>query len=310
MPRLSIIIAHQNDQRLENSLLSILENRPRDSEIIVAHDGSYADPYRLADEVLFVETNPRSSKITKLNEALYATCAPVVHILAEGMQVSEGWCEGAVARIQREQVAAVSPLVQALDGAKATYVGLDGHSLAKRGLQSLKSHVPTHCAGPLLAAGFYSRRMLLGLGGFLEQVDAQVADVDLALCMENLELTCEVDAQSTVFGKENLLTARRDAQVAKDLASLLVAHRRVSPGLVSGLKGATGRFLGSLINPSQWAPAITWGIGVATNRLEKPVAERLAAASRSLEAQSFASTKLNLFGADAAPTYHSGRKAA
>ncbi|MGN6543594.1 MAG: hypothetical protein ACTHK7_00980 [Aureliella sp.] len=310
MPRLSIIIAHQNDQRLENTLLSILENRPRDSEIIVAHDGSYADPYQLADEVLFVETDSRCSKITKLNEALYATCAPVVHILAEGMQVSDGWCEGAVVRIQREQVAAVSPLAQSTEGPKATYAGLDARSLAKRGLQTVKSRVPTHCAAPLLAAGFYSRRMLLGLGGFLEQADGQVADVDLALCMERLELACEVDAQSTVFGQPNLLIARRDAQVAQDLASLLVAHGRVSPGLVSGLKGATGRFIGSLANPSQWAPALAWGIGLTSNRLEKPVAERLASAARSLEAQSVPSTQLNVFGSDATPSFHSGRKAA
>lgn len=310
MPRLSIIIAHQNDQQLETTLLSILENRPRDSEIIVAHDGSYADPYQLADEVLFVETNQRCSKVTKLNEALYATCAPVVHILAEGMQVSEGWCEGAVARIQREQIAAVSPLVQALDGAKATYAGLDGRLLSKRSLQSVKSQVPTHCAAPLLAAGFYSRRMLLALGGFLELVDGQVADVDLALSLESLELTCEVDAQSSVFGKQSVLTARHDAQVAQDLASLLVAHRRLTPGLVSGLKSATGRFLGSLVNPSQWAPALAWGMGVVGNRLEEPVAERLESATRSLEAQHSTSPKLNLFGSDAERPMNTSRKAA
>ena len=310
VPRLSIIIAHQNDQRLENTLLSILENRPRDSEIIVAHDGSYADPYQLADEVLFVETDERSSKVSKLNEALYAACAPVVHILGEGMQVSEGWCEGAVARIQREQIAAVSPLVQALDGTKATYAGLDGRSLAKRGLLSAKSQAPTHCAAPLLAAGFYSRRMLLGLGGFFELVDAQVADVDLALSIEKLELACEVDAQSTVYGKQSLLTACRDARVAQDLASLLVAHHRVSPGIVSGLKGATQRFLGSLVNPSQWTPAIAWGIGLTNNRLEKQVSERLASAARSQEIHSTASTKFNVFGAETARPMNTGRKAA
>lgn len=310
MPRLSIIIAHQNDQRLENTLLSVLENRPSDSEIIVAHDGSYADPYHLADEVLFVETNQPCSQTAKLNEGLYAACAPVVHILGEGMQVSEGWCEGAVARIQRQQIAAVSPVVHATDGSQASYAGLDGRSLAKRGLQTVKSQVPTHCAAPLLAAGFYSRRMLLGLGGLLEPVDVQVADVDLALCLENLELTCEVDAHSTVFGKQSLLAAGRDARATQDLASVLVAHHRLSAGPLAGLKGATQHFLGSLINPSRWAPAIAWGVGIASNRLEKQVEERLAAAARSQGAQSSAPTKLNLFGAESAPAFKSDRKAA
>jgi hypothetical protein len=308
VPRLSIIIAHQNDQRLETTLLSVLENRPRDSEIIVAHDGSYADPYQLADEVLFVETDRRCSQVTKLNEALYAACAPVVHILGEGMQASEGWCEGAVSRIQRETIPAVSPVVRTTDGTQATYAGLDRRALAKRGLQTIKGQAPTHCAAPLLAAGFYSRKLLLGLGGFFEPVDARVADVDLALSLEELELTCEVDAQSTVYGKQNLLAAGRDARTAQDLASLLVAHHRISPGIVSGMKGASGRFLGSLINPSQWAPALAWGIGIASNRLEKQVAERLAAAARAQAAQNASPAKLTLFGT--APISPSNRKAA
>jgi hypothetical protein len=65
-----------------------------------------------------------------------------------------------------------------------------------------------------------------------------------------------------------------------------------------------------LINPSQWAPAIAWGVGIASNRLEKQVEERLAAAARSQETQSSAPTKLNLFAAEAAPAFKSDRKAA
>jgi hypothetical protein len=310
VPRLSIIIAHHNDQRLENTLLSVLENRPRDSEIIVVHDGSYADPYCLADEVLFVETNQRSSKISKLNEALYAACAPVVHILDEGMLASDGWCEGPIARIQREQIAAVSPLVQALDGSKATFAGLDSRQLAHRGLQAIKTQMPSDCAAPLLSAGFYSRRLLLGLGGLLESVDAQVADVDLALSLANLDLSCQVDPQSRVFGKQNLWIACRDARVSQDLASLMVAHERLSPGVLAGVKGATQRFLGSLVNPSQWAPAFAWGIGVASNRLETQVAERLASARRSQAQQSAAASGLSLFGGRSAPAANASRKAA
>jgi hypothetical protein len=307
VPRISIVIAHHNDQRLEDTLLSVLENRPRDCEIIVAHDGSYADPYHLADEVLFVQTNDGASRVGKLNEALYAACAPVVHILAEGVQVTDGWCEGPVETIQQQLACAVAPLLQTTDGRTTTYAGLDGELLAKRRLQVVKNHrAPSTCAGPLLAAGFYSRRLLLGLGGIFEAVDSQVADVDLALCMQQLNLSCEVDASSVVVARQSVALLRSDAAIAQDLASLLAAHHQVSSGVVAGIKGASHHLLTNLLDPSQWAPAIAWGIGLASNRLESSVAARIASWKQAQASQNASATiGLNVFGSilnSASPT--------
>ena len=296
MPRISIIVAHQNDQRLEDTLLSVLENRPRDSEIIVAHDGSYSDPYHLEDEVLFVETEQGATRANKLNEALYATCAPVVHILGEGTLVTDGWCEGAIHRIQKQQITAVAPLIKTRSARSTTCAGLDGKLLARRGLKTVRSNLPSRCAGPVLAAGFFSRRTLLSLGGLLESVDSQLADVDLALCFQNLGLVCEVDSESTVLAPESVLLAHQDAGVTRDLASLLTAHGQIAAGIASGVKGAAGRLLSNALNPSQWAPAIAWGIGLANNRLAAPVSERLSAATRAQEMQGQStSTTLNIF---------------
>ncbi|MCC6509605.1 MAG: glycosyltransferase family 2 protein [Pirellulaceae bacterium] len=282
MPRISIIIAHQNDQRLEDTLLSVLENRPRDCEVIVAHDGSYADPYNLADEVLFVETNASCSVTTKLNEALYAACSPVVHFLCEGIQVTEGWCDGPVQSIARQVSVAVSPLIETTDGRRTICAGLDEGQLASHTPQTVKrNQTPDQCAGPLLAAGFYSRRLLLGLGGLLESVHSSVADTDLALTLSDLGLHCDVDASSCVLGQQSHIQLPRHAGVSGDLASVLAAHQRQSSGVMAGMVGTTKRMLASLLNPSGWAPAIAWGMGLASNRLETEVAERLIAWKRS-----------------------------
>lgn len=301
MPRISIIVAHHNDQRLEDTLLSVLENRPRDCEIIVAHDGSYSDPYQLADEVLFVETNDGASRVGKLNEALYAACAPVVHMLAEGVRITEGWCEGPVESIQSQAAAAVTPLLQTTDGRSLRYAGLDAQSLAKRGLQVVKNNcAPVACAGPIMAAGFYSRRLLLGLGGILEAVDAQVADVDLALSLKQLGLKCSVDPSSVVLAKSSIASPRRDAVVAQDLASVLAAHHQLSAGVLAGIKGASHRLVKNLLDPSQWTQAIAWGVGLASNRLEDSVQERIAGWKQAQVSQNASTpSTLNLFGGSA-----------
>lgn len=284
MPRISIIIAHQHDQRLEDTLLSVLECRPRDCEIIVAHDGSYADPYHLADEVLFVETNA-SSLTTKLNEALFAACSPVVHLLGEGVKATEGWCEAAALRISRQESWAVAPLVETVDG-KASYAGLDERRLQARGLQAVKRNtIPVSCAGPLLAAGFYSRKLLLGLGGFIESVDSGVADVDMALNIHDLNLSCEVEPRSRVLAPSHVVQTPRNAGAMGDLAALLTAHHRQASGMVAGISGMAGKLIRNIANPSQWAPAVAWGMGIASNRLEVEVEERLMNWQRSQEQQ-------------------------
>ena len=56
MPRLSIVIpVLGNLDRLEDTLVSVLANRPADCQVVVVLDQPYADPYDLKDEVQFIE---------------------------------------------------------------------------------------------------------------------------------------------------------------------------------------------------------------------------------------------------------------
>ncbi len=286
MPRISIIIAHQHDQRLEDTLLSVLECRPKDCEVIVAHDGSYADPYQLADEVLFVETNNQCSQTTKINEALFAACSPVVHLLGEGVKVTEGWCDAPALRIARQDSVAVAPIIQTTDAKATSYAGLDEQRLNSRGLQMVRrDQAPAQCAAPMLAAGFYSRKLLLGLGGFMEGIDSGLADVDLALTLDDLNLSCEVEPHSTVIASMREIQTPRNAGAMGDLASLLAAHHRHNSGVLAGMTATIAKLLASAVNPSQWAPAVAFGMGIASNRLDAEVQERLMNWQRSQEQQ-------------------------
>ena len=61
MPRLAIIISAVGSiEALENTLVSVLENRPADCDVVVVHSKPYSDPYELKNEVRFVSA-PRGS---------------------------------------------------------------------------------------------------------------------------------------------------------------------------------------------------------------------------------------------------------
>ena len=55
VPRLSIIIpCLGGGAEFDGTLVSVLQNRPADCEVIVAHTDDYGDPYALRGEVEFV----------------------------------------------------------------------------------------------------------------------------------------------------------------------------------------------------------------------------------------------------------------
>ena len=207
MRQLSIVLpVLQRVPLVEESLVSILENRPADCEILVVLNAPYADPYKLADEVRFIEAGRRAGWIECLNAGIAASVAPIVHVLAPGVQVSEGWTGTIQRHFKDPLVAAVSPLVleaEAHDrfvtvgesyrlGGWARQVG-QGRSLADLGPWAAEAQ------GPSLLAGFYRKSALLGLGGFDAGLGPQGAAVDLALHLKAQGFRSVLDPQAKVY---------------------------------------------------------------------------------------------------------------
>ena len=84
MPKLSILIAVRDEALLESSLVSVLQNRPPDCEIVVVNEEGYQDPYALAGEVRFVPTPADTSELDRLNRGVRCCQSPLVHICAAG----------------------------------------------------------------------------------------------------------------------------------------------------------------------------------------------------------------------------------
>lgn len=289
MPRLSVIIPHRNDdQRLEETILSVLENRPRDCEVIVVHDGAYRDPYALGDEVVYVQEEAGSSTVDLLNAGLMAACSPVICALLDGTQVAGNWAEPALKRFAQSDVASVSPR---LEVGKSVIAGIS--TAAVRDAASLRSgavQTQTDAAAvPTLAAGFYRRKSLLALGGWNDEMSGNCADVELAALMAELGLRSEHESQCVLFANSATMPARKTSAAIGELASIAAAYGLASSGLSTTI---TSVILGALTG--KMASGLAWTAGLRNEVLVSEIAERLEHAQRQLgDRQDAISVKLH-----------------
>ena len=187
MPRLAIVIsAVGNVQSLEGTLVSVLENRPADCEIVVALNRPYADPYELKGEVRFVTA--RGATVAGINQALAATRAPFVHLLASGCQVTEGWTDEAWRGLA---TAGSAPSADGLerertDGTLQREIGFrtnGTHYLVGKDLCQADAGTGTLDHWPLWLCRLLSQGGNQFAGGWSNRLGTRQADLDIALAL-------------------------------------------------------------------------------------------------------------------------------
>ncbi|MDO4570191.1 MAG: glycosyltransferase [Planctomycetia bacterium] len=135
MKRLTIIIPYHNSpERLEETLLSLLENRPEESEILVVLDSPYENPYELQeDEVRFIDAAESDrSDAACIRAGVEACQSEFFQILPTGAKVDEGWCLDPLSRMEEEsKLGALLPTQSHFWGLffrKSVYQNLGGFS--------------------------------------------------------------------------------------------------------------------------------------------------------------------------------------
>ncbi|WP_145086049.1 glycosyltransferase family 2 protein [Anatilimnocola aggregata] len=205
MPRLSIVIPCLGGAtEFEDTLVSVLQNRPAQCEVIVVHALPYDDPYGLQDEVRFIRVSGKPGLVQLANTGIEAAKSEIVHILGCRLTVQEGWAETALQHFKNSQIAAVSPLIVAPHDQQVTAAGVSYGAGGRRKIVGAGLAQANHklnklkVAGPTLEAGFYRREALLALGGWQELVGDVAADVDLAQSLIALDLTTVVATDSVL----------------------------------------------------------------------------------------------------------------
>ncbi len=277
VPRLTIIIPHRSsDERLEETLVSVLENRPDDSELIVVHDGSYADNYQISDEARLLAHDRGASTTQLLNVAVRSATAPVVAVVLDGVQVLPGWTDEIDGVLADPAVACIA--VNSADHTRRggiTPVTRVGAKVALQGNvdASLGS---AQYAGPSIACGFYKRSTLIELGGWNERLDVASADVELAWMMQSVGVACE----SVPSGRwaANGFTRMQSAEAARQLAELCVAYGVTGSGYVAAI---TGWLTAALSGQTKHAGA--WSAGMLGGKYTRSIVARLKLAKKSIE---------------------------
>jgi len=169
IPRLSIIVPVGSDvSAFEDTLVSVLENRPVQCEIIVPHNGGYDDPFDLGDEVRFV-IDDDGNFIDLLMAGVRAARGQFVHVLADGLRASASWTDVALQKFERVDAAAVAPVVRSLGDQRIVAAGWRDAAgqlfqAVAAGQTQVNLETATQSCGVYLRASFWRRSVLQSLG--------------------------------------------------------------------------------------------------------------------------------------------------
>ncbi len=213
MPRLSIVVPFLGNRKLlEDTLVSVLENRPEACQVVVVLNEGYDDPYDLHGEVSFVASRPDAGLLGGIRRGLRACEAPVLHVLACGMSVAPGWAEAALPHFDDPTVGAVAPLV--LDGARPDRVVSAGLAYDREGrVRCLAAGRPVARVqlrqapcGPDARAAFYRRSALESVDPWQRGRGLSLSGIELALALRHQGYRCAMEPACRTVAQPGLGT--------------------------------------------------------------------------------------------------------
>lgn len=257
MPILSIVIPVQGSvDALERSLVSVLEHRPADSEIIVVLNTSYDDPYDLTDEVRFVTAGAGASWSECVAIGIAASCGTIVHLLAAGAEVGQHWSHSLLGHFRDANVWAVAGAsYDRCQGERLLNAGIDATPAADR-ISAGGQLSDQRVLGPAWWGGSYRRSMLETTeAAFDSPLPATVATSHLAWRQALAGRRCAFDPQLRIYVPKSWTQPSwgiRDGYHTERLFWQRRADRERRPSIAAHLVLLLALLLGGFLRPRQW----------------------------------------------------------
>ncbi|HBJ34014.1 MAG TPA: hypothetical protein DDZ51_04460 [Planctomycetaceae bacterium] len=274
--RISIVVPHLGDVvAFEESLVSVLENRPSGAEVWVAHDGSYQDPFDLGDEVRFV-TAGSNNLATLVAAAAEVASSRFIHVIGGGVRATHDWTRSAVESLQTESVAIVAPIARGSAEGPITAAGwcdsaTDVVSPLGRGASQITRRQAASIRGAYLIASFWRRSELRSACRAFGLRDAVAAEFAWPRLLSDNGWRCELASESVVLASEKALLASPSFHRGRTLRSLSSEiDQRSGFGAVATTAIINLLHPGRLFTPGRWAETI----GQASTLLRETAAVR------------------------------------
>lgn len=188
-----------SEQAFDDTLASVLCSQPADSQIIVAHDGSYSDPYDLRREVTFVETEEGCDGMASLlNEAIKVSTGSLTAVIRPGVELPDGWSDAVSDAFADPTVGSVATPISRHDannrmvsGGVKVGAGLNRKLIGSRQRLDRRAAQRMTPLGPNLWAAFYRTSLLQTVAPLCDQMETIYLDTDIALTAQSMGMSCQ-----------------------------------------------------------------------------------------------------------------------
>ncbi|MFN9548700.1 MAG: hypothetical protein ACK56Q_00310, partial [Pirellulaceae bacterium] len=253
-------------------------------ELIVVDAGRYSDPYGLSGvDMTILPVDPNTDWFSMVYEGIQSSIAPIVQVIAPGMTVTKDWWHGPLEAFTSAQIGAVQPAYHAPGGPRIA-AGLDLTALPRR---SLKQQVRDgEAVGVSSMGGFFRKRALLALDGWLKGLPRDAADAEMTLALTALDfqtLACPeskliIDQPARIASQPSYATGMASGQIAA-----AYAQNPKAEVTVDSLAGQLGQLASALVHPSTVAERLGWVLGQRDQSLVRRITRRLREANERLE---------------------------
>ena len=277
MPRLSLIVPFQCDsQALENTLVSVLELRSPDDELLIVHRGEYQDPYGLqGNEAKVLETPASTSLAEQLNIAVKNATGDVLQVVLPGTVLEHDWCVDALAAFDELDVDMIALGVSG-SGANSLQYGFEADLIPQRRATGEASKI----AGPLLAGTMIRRSAIECLGGWNTKIPGDLIDFELCLMAKLLGLQVGVVEGSSVTCDESRSMVLSHYELGRSIGQLACAFSEISDSaiVIEPLVRRLGHLASGLVSPKLAAERLGWVLGVRDRSWSGAIGKRVESA--------------------------------
>lgn len=277
MPRLSLIVPFQCDsQALENTLVSVLELRSPDDELLIVHRGEYQDPYGLqGNEAKVLETPASTSLAEQLNIAVQNATGDVLQVVLPGTVLEHDWCVDALAAFDELDVDMIALGVSG-SGANSLQYGFEAELIPQRRATGEASKI----AGPLLAGTMIRRSAIECLGGWNTKIPGDLIDFELCLMAKLLGLQVGVVEGSSVTCDESRSMVLSHYELGRSIGQLACAFSEISDSaiVIEPLVRRLGHLASGLVSPKLAAERLGWVLGVRDRSWSGAIGKRVESA--------------------------------